>query len=207
MIRQFIKSFVLVHGICMAILMILFSASAKAIQGFPRKKSSNSVHPANDTAKRKALLTEIINLLPPDNLNNGTVSSLDKTFNDWLQRTGELPPDFDKLPSINSLPDALVFDEGKRNITVRTGGQWQKRKKEIAEKLQYYITGTFPEISSTEVHPRIIHEGMDGDVTVRTVELNFGPDLKAKLTLELYIPPGDGLFPVFLTQWNHRGWA
>lgn len=207
MIRQYIKNFILVLGICMAILMILFSASAKAIQGFPREKSSNSVHSANDTAKRKALLTEIINLLPPDNLNNGTVSSLDKTFNDWLQRTGELPPDFDKLPSINSLPDALVFDEGKRNIPVRTGGQWQNRKKEIAEKLQYYITGTFPEISSTEVHPRIIHEGMDGDVAVRTVELNFGPDLKAKLTLELYIPPGDGLFPVFLTQWNHRGWA
>ena len=39
------------------------------------------------------------------------------------------------------------------------------------------------------------------------VELSFGPDHRAKLTVELMIPPGEGPFPVFLTQWNHREWA
>jgi hypothetical protein len=36
------------------------------------------------------------------------------------------------------------------------------------------------------------------------IELSFGPDNQAKLTVELMIPPGKGPFPVFLTQWNHR---
>src|SRR5690606_9546151 len=37
-------------------------------------------------------------------------------------------------------------------------------------------------------------------------ELTFNDD-KAKLTIELFTPPGEGPFPVFMTQWNHRGWA
>jgi hypothetical protein len=39
------------------------------------------------------------------------------------------------------------------------------------------------------------------------VELSFGPEHQAKLTLEVMIPPGEGPLPVFLTQWNHREWA
>ena len=27
------------------------------------------------------------------------------------------------------------------------------------------------------------------------------------MTVEVMIPEGDGPFPVFLTQWNHREWA
>ncbi len=30
-------------------------------------------------------------------------------FREWLQKTGELPPDFDALPRMNPLPDPLQF--------------------------------------------------------------------------------------------------
>src|SRR5690606_1852947 len=39
------------------------------------------------------------------------------------------------------------------------------------------------------------------------IALKFGPDHQAQLTVELLIPPGEGPFPVFMTQWYHRGWA
>lgn len=162
--------------------------------------------PSNDTLKRQALLRQILKLLPPDNIEAGRVSFLDQTFTDWLARTGELPPDFDKMPSIPSLPQALTIDEGTGNIPVTNREQWQKRKKVIAAQLQHYITGTFPE-GPHHVVATIIREKMESTVTEKTIVLNFGPDQKAKLNLQLFIPPGKGPFPVFLTQWNHRGWA
>jgi hypothetical protein len=39
---------------------------------------------------------------------------------------------------------------------------------------------------------------------LQIIELTFGPENRATLTMELMIPPGEGPFPVFLTQWNHR---
>ena len=30
-------------------------------------------------------------------------------FEEWLERTDELPPDFDSLPKINGLPDPLTM--------------------------------------------------------------------------------------------------
>ena len=46
-----------------------------------------------DSIKQKAALDKILSLLPPDRIINGRVSFLDETFQDWLKRTGELPPD------------------------------------------------------------------------------------------------------------------
>ncbi len=42
------------------------------------------------------------------------VSPEDFTWRDWLKRTGELPPDFDELPSLPFLPDPLILDQGER---------------------------------------------------------------------------------------------
>ncbi len=55
---------------------------------------------STDTLKQKAALEKLLSLLPPDHTINGRVSFLDETFQDWLKRTGELPPDFDRIPSI-----------------------------------------------------------------------------------------------------------
>ena len=160
----------------------------------------------SDSLKRKAELDWILSVLPPDAIQRGRVSYLDETFKDWLHRTGELPPDFDQMPSIPFLPDPLVMDEGKSNIPITTQEQWEQQREWMKEQLSYYITGTVPP-PPDNMQSNILSETKEGDVTIRIVELSFGPDHKAKLTLELIIPPGKSPFPAFLTNWNHRQWA
>ncbi len=159
-----------------------------------------------DSLKQKKILEKILSLLPPDRTSNGRVSFLDETFSDWLKRTGELPPDFDIMPSIPFLPDPLVLDEGGKNIPVTTMDQWKEKREWMRNRLEYYITGTYPP-KPDNLKSRIISEKKDGETVVRMIELSFGPENQAILTVELMIPPGRGPFPVFLTQWSHREWA
>ncbi len=156
--------------------------------------------------KQKATLDFLLKILPPDRIHNGRVSYLDETFKDWLNRTGELPPDFDNMPSIPFLPDPLILDEGGKNIPVTTMEQWQEKRKWMKEQLMKYITGTVPP-APDNLKAKVISESMDGKVTLKLIELSFGPNHEAKLTIELMIPPGEGSFPVFITQWYHREWA
>lgn len=184
---------------------LLFSIAVKAgIRG--KLIYQQTLQNVEDTIKRKEYLEEILKLLPPDDISNGPVSFRDKTFKDWLARTGELPPDFDKLPSIPTLPNPFIIDEGGKNIPVKAKQQWQIKREWMRKELQHYITGTFPP-APNNLQIKVLSEKKDGSVTLRMVELNFGPEQKAKLTVELIIPPGKGPFPVFMSQWNHRGWA
>jgi cephalosporin-C deacetylase-like acetyl esterase len=165
-----------------------------------------------DANMGKEYLKQIVSWLP--GRSGGAVSRLDASWPEWLKRTGEMPPDFDKLPSIPFLPDPLILDEGGKNIPITTNEQWQEKRKWIAEQAKHWLTGTFPP-GPNNLEANIISEIKDGDVTIRTVELRFGPERKAKMTVELLIPPfdsaqgrpGNGPFPVFMTQWTHRGWA
>lgn len=159
-----------------------------------------------DSSKLIANLEKIVDLLPPDRTRLGRVSYLDETFKDWLTRTGELPPDFDLMPSIPFLPDPLVLDEGGGNISITTKSQWEEKRQWMKEKLEYYITGTYPP-KPDNLQAKILSEKKDGQTIVRIIELRFGPEHSAKLTVELMIPPGKGPFPVFMTQWYHREWA
>lgn len=160
----------------------------------------------SDSLKRKASLSRIMKVLAADKISNGRVSFLDETFKDWLKRTGELPPDFDKMPSIPFLPDPLILDEGGKNIPVTSSAQWEEKRRWMKEQLEYYITGTYP-VSPGGFKVKVLSENKEGSITLRMVELSFGPQEQAKLTIELMIPQGNGPFPVFMTQWNHRGWA
>ena len=159
-----------------------------------------------DSTRRKEIRDWILRVLPEDEKGKGAVSVEDETFRDWVKRTGELPPDFDRLPSIPFLPDPLLIDEGTRNIPVATLSQWEEKRSRMKEQLRFYILGSCPP-PPDNLRSRIISEKKEGPVTLRTVELSFGPANQAKLTIELMIPPGKGPFPVFLTQWNHREWA
>ena len=165
-----------------------------------------SIFTVTDTLKRKASLEKLLNLLTPDVKSKGRVSFFDATFQDWIKRTGELPPDFDKMPSIPFLPDPLVLDEGGKNIPIRSMEQWKEKREWMRKQLEYYITGTYPP-KPDNLQVKILREKKDGETLVRMVELTFGPGNQANLTVELMIPPGKGPFPVFLTQWNHREWA
>ena len=83
----------------------------------------------DDTAVRQQYLKQLRLVLPPEMPGRGRVSPLDATWAGWLKRTGELPPNFDKMPSIPFLPDPLVLDEGGQNIPVKTTEQWRQKRR------------------------------------------------------------------------------
>jgi hypothetical protein len=82
----------------------------------------------------------------------------------------------------------------------REAAQWMK------EQMEYYITGTYPKAPG-DFKVKVLSEKKEGSTILRMVELSFGPQEQAKLSIELMIPQGNGPFPVFMAQWNHRGWA
>jgi len=147
-----------------------------------------------------------IEQLPPTNPKiTGRISASDKTWEEWVKRTGERPPDFEKLPSLPFLPDPLRKQSTGARIT--TQAEWQKQRSWIREQYQRWISGTFPP-KPDNLRARITSERSEGDVRVREVVLEFGPDHRATLRVQLLIPPGKGPFPVFLT--NHprtRPWV
>lgn len=110
------------------------------------------------------------------------------------------------LPSIPFLPDPLIWDEGGSNIPITTPVLWQKKRDWIWRQYQHWISGTVPP-PPDNLEARILSERVEQGVTLRMVELSFGTEKKARMTLELMIPPSEKPLPVFLTQWNHRGWA
>ena len=67
-------------------------------------------------------------------------------FNEWQQRTGELPPDFDAFPRNNFLPDPFTFMNGK---AVRTAADWTARRTEIRQLLEKWDIGSVPSKATT----------------------------------------------------------
>jgi hypothetical protein len=57
-------------------------------------------------ADRRQELDDLLKILPPTNTRiTGRISAQDKSWEDWVRRTGELPPDFDAMPSMPDLPE------------------------------------------------------------------------------------------------------
>ena len=160
---------------------------------------------------REEYLRQLLKVLPEDRTSGpgdqlpGTppphVSPDDFTWGDWLKRTGELPPDFDKLPNLPFLPNPLILDEGGKNIPVTTMEQWQKKRKWMTEQAQHWITGTLPP-PPENMQIEVLEEKKRGELTERTVLLKFGPGHQAQLHVNLLIPPGAGPFPVFICPWK-----
>jgi pimeloyl-ACP methyl ester carboxylesterase len=121
----------------------------------------------------------------------------------WLEKTKESPPDFDALASIPDLPDPLDFLGRK----ISTPEEWQDQRAVILQTYREFVIGSYPE-PPEKIDAKILFEQKHSDgAVVRQVELRFGPGKKAKLGLELALPPGKGPFPVFMTQRNQPGWA
>src|SRR6185369_9546346 len=79
------------------------------------------LHPsqAMTTQERRQYLEKLLQTLPDV-----------PTFRQWLEKTGEIPPDFDAFPKINGLPDPLRFLDGR---PVRTAAEWKARRAEIRQ--------------------------------------------------------------------------
>jgi pimeloyl-ACP methyl ester carboxylesterase len=124
------------------------------------------------------------------------------SFRDWQTKTGELPPDFDALPRVNGLPDPLKFLDGR---PVRTPLEWKARRAEIRHLFEKYQTGTFP------VRPQldravVLDETHGKGYVIRNVRLEFGPDSKGTMRVQVMIPDGKGPFPVLMAP-SLAGWG
>jgi dienelactone hydrolase len=117
------------------------------------------------------------------------------SFNAWLQRTAELPPDFDALPKINGLPDPLRFLDGHM---AKKASDWKARRAELFAVEQKYDLGTFPPKPNLDNVVVLSEDNANGQIT-RNLRLEFGPDRKATLRATITIPVGAGPFPVMIS--------
>ncbi len=123
-------------------------------------------------------------------------------FQQWVDKSGELPPDFDALPRMNSLPDPLKFLDGR---PVRNASDWKARRAEIWQLYQKYDIGTFP--PKPKLDRAVVVDEIPGDgYLIRNVRLEFGPESKATLRVQVMIPAGKGPFPVLISP-NLAGWG
>lgn len=128
-------------------------------------------------------------------------------FTEWLKNTGEMPPDYGRLQ-----PDARVRSvleprlENGAVTAITTPQEWQTERERLLAAFRHWFFGTYPQnpgpVTPTEIEEAALPGGLK-----RALVLRFGPDQKARLYMELYLPHGPGPFPVFMTQDNHRMWA
>lgn len=159
--------------------------------------------------KRKHFLDEILQInVKEDHRANISlrITPQDSTWLDWLHRSGELPPDFDKMESHPFLPDPLISNQNGKKVKITTPESWESHRKEIKETYQYWVSGHRPP-APDHFQSKLISSHKEGEVQSELVEITFGPNNEAKMTIELIIPEGEGPFPVYMTQWTHRCWA
>ncbi|MHB9006114.1 MAG: glucuronyl esterase domain-containing protein [Limisphaerales bacterium] len=124
-------------------------------------------------------------------------------WDEWLTRSGELPPDFEQLPVEPGLANPLEATDGRR---VRSTRQWRQRRDELIQLFQHYVYGSVP-LPPGNVRAAEHTRRQEDSVRIEELVLGFGPEERARLHIELIVPEGPGPFPVFITQDNHRRWA
>lgn len=123
----------------------------------------------------------------------------------WQQRTGELPPDFDRMPRTNLLPDPLHFLDGRPVGPAVT--DWEARRAEIKTLFERWMVGTFPPKPAID-RVVVLDETRGAGYTTRNVRLEFGPGGKASVRVRLVIPDGaaDQKFPSLIST-SLDGWG
>ena len=141
--------------------------------------------------ERREYLDKLLKILPPA-----------PQFQQWLDKTGELPPDFDALPRMNGLPDPLKFLNGR---PVKNAADWKARRAEIWNLYQKYDLGTFPPKPKLD-RVVVLDETHGNGYLIRNVRLEFGPQGKGTMRVQVMIPTGQGPFPVLISP-NLAGWG
>src|SRR5579863_1744688 len=143
------------------------------------------------TEERRQYLEKLLQILPDV-----------PSFKQWLDKTGELPPDFNTLPRINGLPDPLKFLDGK---PVKTAADWKSRRAEIRQLFEKYDLGTIPPKPKLD-RVVLLDETPGKGYVIRNVRLEFGPGSKGTLRVQVMIPDGKGPFPVLMAP-SLAGWG
>lgn len=126
-------------------------------------------------------------------------------WTEWQKKTGELPPDFNRLPRSNLLPDPLRFLDGR---PVKNNAEdWAARRTEIRQLFERYVTGTFPPKPPID-KVVLLDETAGNGYSIRNVRVEFGPQQKGSVRIRLIIPDGPAgkKYPVMLSP-NLDGWG
>lgn len=163
------------------IFIIIFSGAIIGSESTGTNLSGTSVK--NDTQQaQKEYLDNLLKILP-------NVPS----WNQWLETSGELPPDFNSLPRNNKLPDPLKFFDGK---LVTSRKEWQQRRLEIIKLFEKYAFGPIP--PRPKIQKADVQETKTEGYTTRNVVLHLGPHGQVTFNFSMMIPEGKGPFPVLM---------
>jgi dienelactone hydrolase len=126
-------------------------------------------------------------------------------WTEWQKRTGELPPDFSKLPKSNLLPDPLRFLDGRP--VGHSAAEWTTRRNEIKQLFEKYVTGTFPPKPTID-KVVLLDEFKGNGYILRNVRVEFGPQGKGSVRVRVVIPNGEkgDRFPVMISP-SLSGWG
>lgn len=130
----------------------------------------------------------------------------DSTWVEWLNRTGELPPDFSKMKSTPLLPNPLVYEKDGKDYPITTAEQWNKKKEWIKDQYKHWVSGNFPD-KPNNLKSEILLDSVSNGVRIQKIRLSFGPSHLAKIHIELWLPVGKQNLPVFMTQFTHKDWG
>lgn len=96
------------------------------------------------------------------------------------------------------LPPLLRMLDG---APVATAKDWKNRRSEIQQLMCRYFIGTFPEQIPKLIAAEVLAESIQGDnVTKQRIQLTFDTPKKVSFEIRVWIPAGDGPFPLLLTQ-------
>lgn len=192
--REFIKG----GTASLAALSLTLAAGSKA----PGKETENGQTESDAVLERRRRYLETLQQILPRTTTyemTGRMSHGDKNWEAWLARTGELPPDFESMPSNNFLPDPLMRMEGGRSIRISTWEAWAEERQRMRAQFERWIYGKMPPPPGN-LRAIVTETRREERVAVKEVRLEFGPSHRGLLHLHLFIPDGRGPFPVFLTN-------
>ncbi|MBN2181098.1 MAG: alpha/beta fold hydrolase [Sedimentisphaerales bacterium] len=165
------------------ILTIILAMKAATLEALPGGSSQSlTADKSGSEQSRRQYLEKLLEILPEV-----------PSWNQWLQMSGEFPPDFDALPRINGLPDPLQFYDGR---PVKTRRDWQQRRAEIRELFEKYAFGPIP--PRPKIQKADVEETKAEGYRTRNVVLHLGPEGQVTFSFSMMIPDGDGPFPVLM---------
>jgi hypothetical protein len=106
-------------------------------------------------------------------------------------------PGVDQLPNRPEMPNVMTLNNGQK---VKTPKQWEQRRKEMTETLEYYAVGQAPpppgNVKGKEISSEML---LDGKVKYRLVHLTFGPNESLSLDIGIFTPVGNDHAPTLIS--------
>lgn len=135
-----------------------------------------SVRATGAADQPQSVLEQLRQVLPPS-----------PAFDQWLDKFGYQPPDFDSLPS-SPYPQDLLTVTREGRLRQVTAAEWPQRREELAHLVEEFLLGHAPPAPGN-VRAIIEEKKQEDGHETWVVRLEFGPDYAAKLHCWLWVPP------------------